>query len=283
VADLFDRYLAWCQGERAESTYQVRRRILSSIVKYIGSLRLSALKPHHVTCWIAESYPESGPTYRHHLIRTVKGALKWAVDEGYIDRSPLRSIKLPTPRSRDVYITPEQWDKLVAKVAKARDDGCLLDYITILHETGCRPLEARTVEARHFDRDSRCWVFPADESKGRREPRVVRLTDRAFAICQRLALSHPTGPLFRNRDGKPWTRFSLHNRFYYLSRKLGFRVCAYAIRHTFATDAIIRGVDLVSIAMLMGHTDLKMLSRVYQHVQKRSDHLQAALRKAVGE
>jgi integrase len=267
VADLLDRYLDWCEREKSDSTYQSRRRILESFTRHIGSLRLSALKPHHVSNWLAESHPNTGPTARHSYIRAVKGALKWAEDEGYIERSPIRKMKLPAPRSRDVYISPDQWDKLAAKVAKARDGGCLLDYITVLHETGCRPLEARKVEARHFDRDGRCWVFPADESKGKRESRVVRLTDRAFEICQRLALKNPTGPMFRNSRGKPWTRYSLHCRFYRLSEKLGFHVCSYAIRHTFATDAIIRGVDLVSIAMLMGHTDLKMLSRVYSLVR----------------
>jgi hypothetical protein len=108
VAELLDRYLDWCQREKAESTYQARRQILSSFVKYIGNLRVSALKPHHVTRWLAESYPQAGSTHRHNLVRTIKGALKWAADEGYIDRSPIRNIKLPTPRSRDVYITPER-------------------------------------------------------------------------------------------------------------------------------------------------------------------------------
>jgi integrase len=290
VAELLDRYLDHCKLDLADSTYRARRRTLESFARHAGSLRISALKPHHLTGWINDCHrlvagttKETSPTYRHNLIRTAKTALKWAEDEGHIDRSPVRKVKLPTPRSRDVYLTPEQWDKLYNKVAKAPDGGCLLDFITVLHDTGCRPQEARRAEARHFDREGRCWVFPAEESKGKRDPRVVRLTDRAFEICQRLVLKNPTGPMFRNRKGNPWTRYSLHCRFYRLAEKLGFHVCSYSIRHTFATDAIIRGVDLVSIAMLMGHTDLKMLSRVYQHVQKRSDHLQAALRKAVGQ
>jgi integrase len=283
IGELPDRYLDHCKRNRAESTYQAHLRVAESFVRHVGVLRVSALKAHHVSGWIDAIYPEAGPTYRHTLISTLKRAFKWAADQGHIDRSPIRNVKPPAPRSRDIYISPEQWDKLVAKVAKANDGGCLLDYITVLHETRCRPLEARRVEARHFDPDGRCWVFPAEESKGKRQSRVVRLTDRAFAFCQRLALKNPTGSMFRNSRGKPWTRYSLYCRFYRLSEKLGFHVCSYAIRHTFATDAIIRGVDLVSIAILMGHTDLKMLQKVYSHVQKRSDHLQAALRKAVGQ
>ena len=151
-----------------------------------------------------------------------------------------------------------------------------------MRETGCRPQEIRRVEARHFDRAGRCWVFPRLESKGKREPRIVHLSDNAFDLCQRLALKYPEGPLFRNGKGKPWKTETLDYRFHRLSQKLGFRVTPYCVRHTFATDCITRGLDLQTIATLMGHTDLKMLSKAYQHLGRRSDHLKEALRKATG-
>jgi site-specific recombinase XerD len=60
---------------------------------------------------------------------------------------------------------------------------------------------------------------------------------------------------------------------------MGFKLNAYALRHSFATDKIIEGVDLVTIATLMGHRDLKMLQKHYQNVKYRPDHLREALRK----
>ena len=298
VADLLDRYLGYVKEHKAPSTYNSACYALSSFAAFVGDrLQVSHLKPHHVYEWIDQQHrlrkagnkhaaTDDRPTtdtYRHNLIRTVKGAFKWAEDMEYLDRSPIRKVKLPAPRHRDVYLMPEQWDKLVALVAKAHDGGCLLDLIVAMKETGCRPQEVRRVEARHLDRKDRCWVFPVEESKGKKEKRVVLLTDRVFDTCQRLALKYPTGPIFRSSDGNPWTRHTLGYRLYRLSKRLGFHVCAYAIRHTFATDAIIRGVDLQTIATLMGHVDLKMLSRIYQHIRKRSGHLRAGLRKAVGE
>ena len=120
-------------------------------------------------------------------------------------------------------------------------------------------------------------MFDKDESKGG-VGRVVHLSDTAFAICQRLSLKHPNGPLFRNTHGRPWSAKRLDDRCRQL--KLGFPVTPYSIRHTFATDAIIKGVDLQTIATLMGHSNLKMLSTVYQHIQKRSDHIKEGLRRA---
>jgi len=48
------------------------------------------------------------------------------------------------------------------------------------------------------------------------------------------------------------SRGPLNSRCYRLRRKLGFHICPYTIRHAFATEAIMRGLDLISIAKLMG-------------------------------
>ena len=38
------------------------------------------------------------------------------------------------------------------------------------------------------------------------------------------------------------------------------------VRHSFATHALERGVDSVTVAVLMGHSDPSMLAKVYQHL-----------------
>jgi integrase len=298
VCDLVARFLAHHEGSSA-STRRFYARPLESFVGFVGALRVCDLKAHHVTEWLDRCHKtakrarkegkkwvvrdtdrKTSDNYRHNLIRAVKACFRWAEGEEYIERSPVQKVKAPsaTPRGDEAYLMPEQWDKLVAAVK----DEPLRDLLTVLKETGCRPQEARRAEARHFDREGRCWVFPKEESKGGKEMRVVHLGDNAFEICQRLALKNPIGPIFRNRKGNPWTRQTLDYRCYRLARKLGFRVTPYAIRHTFATDAIIRGVDLQTIASLMGHVDLKMLSRIYQHIRKRGDHMKEGLRRAIG-
>ncbi len=152
-----------------------------------------------------------------------------------------------------------------------------------MYETGCRPQEVRRVESRHFDREAKRWVFPVKESKcGEKtdQERIVYLTDKAFEICQRVALKHPEGPMFRNRHSHFWTATMFDGHCARLSEKLGFKVTPYAIRHTFATEKIIAGVDLVTIATLMGHVDIKMLTKIYQHVKARPDHLRNALKRS---
>ena len=40
----------------------------------------------------------------------------------------------------------------------------------------------------------------------------------------------------------------------------------HALRHSWATSALQRGADPLTVAILMGHSDPSMLSKVYQHV-----------------
>jgi integrase len=121
---------------------------------------------------------------------------------------------------------------------------------------------------------------PRSDSKGQRYNRVIWLTPEAQAIVERLSAMYPNGRLFRNRWGKPWTTDRLKERCRGL--KSDFKFFPYALRHTWITEALERGVDPVTLAILAGHKDTTMICRVDQHLARKPDHLKASLLKAVG-
>ena len=53
---------------------------------------------------------------------------------------------------------------------------------------------------------------------------------------------------------------------YGAAREAAPKYCLYTIRHSWATHALERGVDPLTVAILMGHQDPSTLSRVYQHL-----------------
>jgi integrase len=67
------------------------------------------------------------------------------------------------------------------------------------------------------------------------------------------------------------------------SKRVHFRISAYAIRHTWATEALENGVDPITVATIMGHKDLTQLMKTYQHIEKKRDYLRKALHQALGE
>jgi len=65
-----------------------------------------------------------------------------------------------------------------------------------------------------------------------------------------------------------------------LSLELTPRYSLYALRHSWATQALFKGVDPLTVAILMGHEDPSMLSRVYQHLALNPKHMLAEAERA---
>ena len=61
------------------------------------------------------------------------------------------------------------------------------------------------------------------------------------------------------------------------------RCSLYALRHSWATNALKRGVDPLTVALLMGHKDPSMLARVYQHLSHSPDHMRDQAQRATGK
>lgn len=64
------------------------------------------------------------------------------------------------------------------------------------------------------------------------------------------------------------------------SRTLAPRWSLYAMRHTWATNALQKGVDPLTTAILLGHSDPSTLSKVYQHVALNPAHMLTQAKKA---
>ncbi|MGE0536610.1 MAG: tyrosine-type recombinase/integrase [Pirellulales bacterium] len=335
VCEVLDDFLQWVKDWREEGTFRWYRNHLRDFRSFIGdSLRLLDLREHHVTNWVDKRHKESSPDTIYGAIRSVQRAMNWAVKRGYLPRSPVKGVEKPQQQPREAVITPEQFEQIISR---CRDQEAR-DLFATLWETGCRVQEIRQVEGKHFNEADRCWLFPRKQAKGKRAARVVYLTDTAFEITKRLAEQHPEGPIFRNRDGKPWTKNAIVLRFTKIARpkrhacafcghnsvayvrgphvpaahkngrkrvcvckscidkkrltkptlgKINLPIpgldpaaCATSFRHSFITRALKNRVAGITVSVLCGHSDTRMISRVYSHLEQDPEFLMQELAKA---
>ena len=68
-----------------------------------------------------------------------------------------------------------------------------------------------------------------------------------------------------------------------MARKVAPRYSLYALRHSWATNALKRGVDSLTVALLMGHKDPSTLARVYQHLSHSPEHMRDQARRATDD
>lgn len=210
-----DAFLDWTHRNRAVATYGWYRDHLQAFVSANRGLSLGDLRPHHVEAWAATG--SENVNTRRNRMRAVKRCFRWATRQGFVDRDPLLSLDIPSPRPRDEYVSPEEFDHLLSFVL----DDRFADLLRVTYQTGCRPQESLRVERRHVDLEHARWVFPQSESKGRRMPRVVYLSDESTAITRCLIGENPSGPLFRNAKGQPWNKDSVGCAFERLQTRMG--------------------------------------------------------------
>jgi integrase len=273
---VIDTFLDWCQKNRAADTYRWYLDRLQRFAEAIPpDLRCSHLRPYHVQEWVDAMSGIANGTKRNY-IRSVQRAMRWAEQQGRIERSPIAHMEKPVGGKREVVITQAEFDALLS-ATRMRE---FRDLLIVSWETGCRPQESLRVEARHVDVQLARWVFPASEAKSKNQPRIVYLTESALEITQRLMLAHPAGPLFRNSHGCSWSADAVNCRFDTLAKKLGKKYCLYHLRHTWMNRMLTSGVDALTVAVLAGHSDPSTLAKTYQHLSQNPEYLQRQARSA---
>jgi integrase/recombinase XerC len=276
LAFLVRKYLEWCGRHRSPRSLEWYEGHLSKFLAHLGDdkdMPGAALKPFHVVEWV-DGQERWGDTYKRGGIVAVQRVMNWAEEMGHIEATPLKKVTKPPARRRDNPMAPEDAEAILAALADAEP---FRDLFLFIWHSGCRPQEARHIEARHVQLDKQRVVIPAEEAKGKRYPRVIYLHGPALEIITRLMQNPPVGKLFRNNRGNPWTKHAICNRMHRLSLTTGKRLAMYDARHGFATRKLVQGHDHLTVAELMGHRDGTMLAKVYGHLDRNVGHLMKAL------
>jgi integrase len=274
VADVIEAFLAWSSSHVAEETQKQYLFFGQKLAEECGRLAVHAFKPIHVTRWIDKRGWEGSTEYnaRRYAFRF----FSWAVAEGVLAKNPLAGMKRPKPKPRQRAITDDEYLKLLRAT-----DSDFRPLLFALKQTGARPKELRTLTWDQVRPDHLLlWKHKTDGSTVK--PRVIHLTVPMQKMLALFRKRRRSDHVFLNGRGRPWTANAVRLRVMRLKKKLGLSadVCAYLLRHAFGTNAIVNGVDPLTVAELMGHGDLTMIKNVYAHLAEEKSHLQEAVSRA---
>lgn len=218
AGEVFEKYLDWCQQHRSPRTYEWTKKHIQGFCDHLKLARTMPardLKPYHLVEWV-DSKKTWGPNQRRGGIVAVSRPFNWAAKLGYIETSPIRGVEKPAPKKRESRMSPEDFSLLLSHVK----DEPFHELLTFAYEVGCRPQEARLIEARHLKIEHHRIEIPPEEAKGKKRWRVIYLSDKAKEIVSRLAKLRPNGPMFLNTDNNPWQAQAIVCRFQRLLVKL---------------------------------------------------------------
>lgn len=287
ISELARLFFVYVEGRNSPGTIGYYRRHIDGFIVHVGDVEVSTLRKHHLLSW--------GRGW--HQIQAVQRLLSWAhVDAELVDRNPFKGVKKPRIGSRKRVLSDRETARILRGAGRV-----FRDYLLAMRESIARPQEVvalRWSDLRweHDHRDAESALLAGDayfelaeyKSRERRAdpdvPRIILVTPRLGRLLVRLRRRpcfDPSGPVFLNSLGRPWTTNAARIRMWKLRARLGLGldgrgepVVCYTFRHTGATRKTIAGVPDRLLAEIMGHTSTRTTAR-YQHPAR--DHLREAL------
>lgn len=292
VAEYFAKYVEGRAVSIERSSANELRRILKThIAPSIGKIELDALTPDDVQRWVTALSKEYAPTTVKKCLTNLRSAMREAVDRDRLVKDPTRGVKnpkLPTPKPNAL---DERGRAKVAcfialDAAKPLNVGFALALYMGLREAEICGLKWRYVDLEHqtlevretLGRDGSKWYLKEPKTGGSMRslyiPNVVADALRARLAEvneERMQSGVPLNDLFvvGGADGSYMTPHYLSSRWRIAADALeligteGNRPTFHDLRHTFATAAIRHGVDVKTVASMMGHANAAMTMNTY--------------------
>jgi len=298
VASVIDLHLVHSQRVDAPRSYENRKHYLQLFAEAHGLKLIDECRPIHLTSWIDSHSEWVSDWTRSNVVRVVQRAFNWAGQQGVIRSNPFRGVAQRPGEPRRP-ITDKEFRALLRATGSKHPNGRkrikrrrltpakrFRQVLFFLRYTGARPGEMAglTWESVHLDRA----VIVLNKHKTVRtqrtpRPRVILLVPLVVKLLRRIKAQEKTGAkyVFITHRGTPWNRYSLGLRMRRLRKRAGLtkEVKLYGIRHQFGTQAIVGGVDIKTLAELMGHTTTRTTEH-YIHLAGRQEHLAAAMLRA---
>lgn len=195
-------------------------------------------------------------------LKVLMAVMNDAVDDGVLDRNPLRKMELPKIGIRQRVLTRDEQDRLEAvAIPEARR------FLLFLLATGVRLEEAWTIQpSRDINWERHEFRVVGKGQKERWVPILEQSTEALRTIVtEQLEL---TG---RDRLWSRSTMDAMREQLYYTCTKAGMEELGpHVMRHTFSTRYLEGGGDIYILSKILGHSSVAVTEKVYAHIKPRT-------------
>ncbi len=256
-----------------------RERVLGLFSAEYGILLVKAARPAHLLAFINAQKGVRAAWTRRRWKATCSRPFSYALEVGLIEANPFQSLRMPTgAEGRDW----EPWEyQAVLRHAPAH----VRRFLVFIRYSGMRPGEIRNLEWDHVDLIERQLILKNHKTfRITKRARHVPINAVMLSLLTWLKARRPAGTkfVFLNAWGRQWTCRNLVDRLDAIRNRAGVGkdVKMHGGRHTFATGAVVNGVDPATLAELLGHSNIATTQR-YLHLAKKKPHLASAMEQAV--
>jgi integrase len=302
VAEIIELYLKLTKDKYSERAYAERVRHLQLFAETHGWRKVNDQDclPLHVETWLAEHPEWKSDWTKAQIVSTVLRPFNWAVKKRLIPGNPFRGIDQPEGEPRrpltDVEFQLLLRHTFVRRKRQAPRRRCPSDFrrrlypspaarfrqvLIFLRFTGARPGELAVLRWEDIKLDDQVIILRRHKtSRKTRKPRVIALHPVVVKLLINIKRRGDPGEhVFLTYRLTPWNRITLGQRLRRARESAGIPPEAklYGTRHAFGIRSILNGVDIKTLAELMGHSSTRMTEHYLSYLGGQREHLAAAM------
>jgi site-specific recombinase XerD len=267
-------FLPWCAREGISEPTQLTSQLVG---RFTSKLLEDGGKRGQLSRASVRSY-----------VRSVRVFLGWTAKADGGAAAVGASPKLPKPERRIIDVLSREEIQHMENAARTERDKLIL---RLLADCGLRLGELLGLRAEDIWEPKRGEYALKVHGKGSRD-RLVPVAPALYRRLRRYLAGRRADPhervfvsLRKGADGRhaPVTQSGVEQAIRILAVEAGIekRVYPHILRHSFATEWLRRGGNIISLQRVLGHADLSMIQGVYAHLDS-SDDYQAAMRVLLG-
>jgi len=258
-----------------------RRRVLTKFARTLADLPIAECKPFHLSDWIENHATWKSNSTRQGKANLVKACFNWAARQQRIAANPFLAVRYEEAEPRPP-MADEDLERFLLHANTPFGQA-----VRFLRLTGCRLSDLCRIEWSNVDLEVGIVVLTQHKSRRRsRRHKTIVLVPQAVELLMELSNEQDgvrEGPVFRNNQGKPWTRRSLGQTLRRLKTRTGIETPAtlHGIRHQFGTVAVRQGAPIKLISLQMGHSSVAVTEKYYLHLDRDVESIREALKAAL--
>lgn len=272
AAELF---LKWAEGEHRDRPATARRLAVSftSLKAFFGTRIVHTISPGLVEDYKSTrrtKHEVRDVTLRHDL-HALSKFFRYAIKHNWARENPVSQVSIPSDADAiRMHVLTEEEEFRYFEAAKRYPN--LYDVARLILLQGMRPEEVMTLRQEDVDfGKGRLFIRRGKTAAARR---TLKLRPETLTILQKRC-DGGDWVFPGKKAGNPITK--LNNSHEKVLSATSLRFVLYDLRHTFATRTAQRGVDLATLAAILGHSGIRLVQR-YVHVTQA--HQDAAMEAA---
>ncbi|MFH1542717.1 MAG: site-specific integrase [bacterium] len=277
-----ERYLPWMETRRAPKTYQYAKNSCKRLLEFFKDTPLSRIEPKMIEDYIKHRKDHVKPRTVNLELTCLQHMFKRAIEEKYyFKNNPVRRVeKLKVPKRHPRFLSPEEMQRFWGVASP-----WVRIFIVVAAHSGMRAGEISNFKWADIDWQRNIIKIKITKTDREREIPMDVVLARALVWFKKnyidfrrmLVMSRNSVQMeyvFCDLNGRSIKSF--HQAFNRAKAKAGLSdITIHTLRHTYASHLANKGIPLLTIRDLLGHTDIKTTT-IYSHLGK--EHLQEAVK-----